>query len=84
MTNAVVKESVLDHEIAKDLAPLLRRARSEFMEMPGLRLAPAQAARLWAIDRSISQQVLDRLVEAGFLWRTRDGSYLRPTEGHAW
>jgi DNA-binding IclR family transcriptional regulator len=67
-----------------DLATLLTRARSEYNEMPGLRLAAAQAARLWATDRSTSQRVLDDLVRAGFLWRTRDGHYLRPSEACAW
>jgi hypothetical protein len=61
----------------EDVYGLLGRVRSEFLEMPGLRLAPAQAARLWAVDRETSEQVLDRLVEAGFLLKRRDGSYLR-------
>lgn len=56
---------------------LLRRAHGEFLEMPGLCLAPAQAARLWAIDRTTSERILNELVDSGFLWRTRDGSYLR-------
>ena len=59
------------------LATLLTRARSEYNGRPGLRLVAAQAARLWATDRSTSQRVLDDLVRAGFLWRTRDGHYLR-------
>ena len=56
---------------------LLQRIRSEFLEMPGLRLTPAQAARLWALDRQTSQQVLDGLTLTGFLLRNRDGAYLR-------
>jgi hypothetical protein len=59
------------------VAGLIGRAMGEFLEMPGLRLVPAQAARLWAVDRGVSEQILDRLVEAGFLWKRRDGSYLR-------
>ena len=56
---------------------LLHRVRSEFLEMPGLRLTPAQAARLWAIDRSISEQILNGLASSGFLARTAGGAYLR-------
>ena len=55
---------------------LLRRVRSEFLEMPGLRLTPAQAARLWSLDRSTSDRILDGLTSAGFLSRNRHGAYL--------
>lgn len=60
-----------------DLVRLRHRVRGEFLEMPGLRLRPSQAARLWAADRAMTTQILDDLVECGFLWKTRDGSYLR-------
>ena len=56
---------------------LENRVRGEFMEMPGLRLTPQQAARLWAMDRPTSESVLDRLASTGFLARTREGAYLR-------
>jgi hypothetical protein len=56
---------------------LLARVRSEFLEMPGLRLAPRQAARLWAVDPALSARVLDALVRSGFLRKTADGAYLR-------
>jgi hypothetical protein len=56
---------------------LLHRIRSEFLEMPGLRLTPAQAARLWALDRPTSERVLDGLAVTGFLLKSRDGAYLR-------
>ena len=60
-----------------DMAPLVHRVRSEFLEMPGLRLTPAQAARLWALDRSMSEQILNGLASSGFLARTAGGAYLR-------
>ena len=60
-----------------DATALLYRARGEFLEMPGLRLTPAQAARLWAIDRPTSTSVLDELAATGFLSRTREGAYVR-------
>lgn len=63
----------------QDLAALLTRIRGEFLEMPGLRLAPAQAARLWAMDRETSERALRTLVDAGFLWQTPEGLFLRVT-----
>jgi hypothetical protein len=66
------------HYTAEDEeSSMLRRAMGEFREMPDLRLAPEQAARLWATDRTASERILDRLVQVGFLWKRRDGSYLR-------
>lgn len=56
---------------------MLQRAKSEFLEMPGLRLTIRQAARLWALDACDCERLLDTLVEARFLSRTRDGAYVR-------
>ncbi len=53
----------------------LRRIRGEFLEMPGLRLTPAQAQRLWALDRPTCEVLLAKLVDAEFLMRTGDGSF---------
>jgi hypothetical protein len=61
----------------ESVAALCRRARSEFLEMPGLRLTTAQATRLWALDRATSVRVLDTLAAAGFLLKNREGAYLR-------
>ena len=55
---------------------LLTRIRGEFLEMPGLRLTAAQAARLWAIDHGTSEWILDGLTTGGFLLRNRQGAYL--------
>jgi hypothetical protein len=60
-------------------APLVRRIRSEFLEMPGLRLTPVQASRLWDVDRRTSEAILDGLAGVGFLFKNRDGAYLRAT-----
>jgi hypothetical protein len=54
---------------------LLTRIRAEFLEMPGLRLTSAQAARLWAVDHRTSEWILEGLTTAGFL-RHRQGAYL--------
>lgn len=62
---------------ADRLRALGGRVQSEFIEMPGLRLTPAQAARLWSLDRATSERLLDALTEAGFLLKTKHGAYLR-------
>jgi hypothetical protein len=56
---------------------VLRRVRCEFLEMPGLRLTEPQARRLWGLDPESCAAVLDVLVDAQFLFRTRDGSIMR-------
>ena len=58
------------------ITPLFHRVRSEFLEMPGLRLTPAQAARLWSLDLPTSDRILDDLTTAGFLLKNRNGAYL--------
>ena len=40
------KAVAVEHAVGEKMTPLLHRVRSEFLEMPGLRLTPAQAARL--------------------------------------
>jgi hypothetical protein len=56
---------------------LIERIRSEFIEMPGLRLTPAQAARLWGMDDDSCQQVIAVLVRSSFLRWTPNGMVVR-------
>jgi hypothetical protein len=49
--------------------------------MPGLRLTPQQAQRLWGLDRQCCEESLQYLVEAGFLTKTARGTYIRLTDG---
>lgn len=56
---------------------VLRRVKGEYLEMPGLRLTIAQAQRLWGLDRSVCDSLLGALVDAKFLFRTRDGAFVR-------
>jgi hypothetical protein len=56
---------------------LLHRIRGEFGEMPGLRLTPMQAARLWHLDVPTATTLLAALVDARFLHRTPAGAYQR-------
>ena len=55
---------------------LLARMRAEWVEMPGMRLTAAQAARLWALDRTVCDSALAVLVESRFLIQTPRGAYL--------
>ena len=56
---------------------VLRRVQGEFLEMPGLRLTEAQARRLWGLDAVSCGALLGTLVDAKFLFRTRDGAFMR-------
>jgi hypothetical protein len=58
-------------------ATALRRAKAEFLEMPGLRLTLAQAQRLWALDRTLCNAVLAALVETRFLVQSGKASFIR-------
>ena len=62
---------------------VLRRVQGEYIEMPGLRLTPAQAQRLWGLDRMACDALLEALVDAKFLLRTRDGAFMRSDQVRA-
>ncbi len=56
---------------------VLSRVQGEFLEMPGLRLTEAQARRLWGMETELCAALLGELVAANFLFRTRDGAFMR-------
>ena len=60
---------------------VLQRIYSEYVEMPGMRLTRQQAQRLYGLDEQTCTQVLEYLVEAGFLMRARGETYRRLTDG---
>jgi hypothetical protein len=64
-----------------ELETVVCRIREEFREMPGLRLTPAQATRLWGLERDTCRAVIDTLVAAEFLRWTAGGTITRV--GHA-
>ena len=59
------------------LPALADRVRGEFMEMPGLQLTMPQAARLWGLEISACEQVVEVLVQSAFLRRTGSGAVTR-------
>lgn len=56
---------------------LIERVRGEFLEMPGLQLTMSQAARLWGLDNTACQHVVEVLVESSFLRWTASGKIIR-------
>jgi len=59
-----------------DLVRLLDMVRSEYLEMPGLRLTGRQAQRLWALDAPTCDALLDMLESTHFLRRSPRGDYM--------
>jgi hypothetical protein len=56
---------------------VLRRAKAEYLEMPGLKLTTAQAARLLSVDPAVCGRVLSALVKSRFLAETSNASFVR-------
>ena len=56
---------------------VLRRVQGEFFEMPGLCVTEAQARRLWGLDPASCGALLGALVDMKFLFKTRDGAFMR-------
>lgn len=56
---------------------ILRRIRGEYREMPGMQLSLTQACRLWGLDPSACEALLNALVGEGFLACRRNGAYAR-------
>ena len=59
---------------------LVGRIRSEFLEMPGLRLTVLQASRLWGLDEESCRRVIDALVGSSFLRWTAPGRIARASD----
>ena len=78
MSNQPNWTATINEDLAADVFSMaLRRAQAEFLEMPGLQLTEAQAARLWSFDSALCTAVLSSLVESRFLIRTRNSSFAR-------
>jgi hypothetical protein len=60
-----------------DFEMIARRVRADFREMPGLRLTPAQARRLWGLELEMCDAVIEALVASHFLRWTTAGSVTR-------
>jgi hypothetical protein len=51
--------------------------RAEYHEIPGLHLTKPQVQRLWNLDTSMCEAVLQALEAARFLRRTHSGAYVK-------
>jgi hypothetical protein len=54
----------------------LHLIQAEYREMPGLTLTKRQVCRFWSLDATACDAVLDALVDAQFLAKTRHDSYV--------
>jgi len=62
-----------DEQVTRDW---LRRIRSEFFEMPGLRLTKLQAQRMWSLEPQLCETLLDTLVSSHVLEKTSRDAYV--------
>jgi len=53
------------------------RVRVEYLEMPGLALTKPQMRRLWLLDESTCDAIVDVLVLSEFLYQRSDHTYMR-------
>ena len=73
--SATVSLSVDD--VSSRWVSIMQRVRIEYEEMPGLSVTVAQASRLWNIDASIAREVLNAMVDVGYLSAGARGFTLR-------
>lgn len=55
----------------------LNLIRGEYHEIPGLHLTKLQVQRLWNLDASTCEAILEALETNKFLRRTRTGAYVK-------
>lgn len=55
----------------------LHLIEAEYLEMPGLNLTKSQVQRLWRLEWHMCDALLDALVAAQFLKKTRQDAYVR-------
>ena len=60
------------------LREALLRIRTEYVEMPDLKLTARQAQRLWNLSHDVCDTALAALVREGFLAQALNGAYVRP------
>jgi len=71
------EETIMQTCLAPDIEPWCDLVRTEYQEMPGLRLTLDQARRLWSFDAATCRDVLETLIESRFLVETDDHQYCR-------
>jgi hypothetical protein len=69
-----------NHRPNDALADAVDRVQREFLEMPGLRLTHAQAARLCALPPETCEAAFACLMEMRFLARTPGATFMRASD----
>jgi hypothetical protein len=59
-----------------DISRLAQRIRDEYHAVPGLKITPVQAARLWSAPAEACNAAFDALVAEGLLWLAPSGRYV--------
>ena len=59
------------------MTDLIQRIRAEYREFPGLHLTKPQVQRLFNLETTMCNAVLEALEAARFLRRTRTGAYVK-------
>ena len=62
------------------LTDAVERLHGMFMDVPGMRLSPDDAARLSGVDSPMCQAILEAMLAARFLKRGRDGTFTRTSD----
>jgi hypothetical protein len=62
------------------VAEWAERVRAEYREMPGLTLTRWQMRRLWRLDASLCDAVVEALVASQFLWCRPNNTYARVSD----
>jgi len=77
LTEALERTPVTGTRLTPPMWSVALRIRSEYREMPGLKLTEAQARRLWDLDGDTCRSVLTTLLDQRFLKRTENGMFVR-------
>ena len=59
-----------------DTGRLVERIQAEYQAVPGLKITPAQACRLWSVSEQTCRAALDALVADHVLWLAPSGTYV--------
>src|ERR1041384_8463551 len=81
--SSAVAENLTSDDSRRRIEDLVMRIEGEFLETPGLKLTIPEAQRRFAIDEITCEALLDALVDASVLCRTRGRVYGRRVPPHA-
>lgn len=77
MATPMMTRPVQGHQVTE----LLRIVQAEYREMPCLNLTKGQMQRLWGVESFVCDALIDALITARVLRRTRSGTYMANHSG---